>query len=125
MLQDSVDLKAAVISTELEIEGTTSLVEEEPWMDELTPIGIGAQIDVGPQLLQFAHGCAGIVGVLGKDERDVVIIAQLLDHIEYALSAARGERIRENDGGDDDFHCFSSMMSLSDRSKKMILAAPF
>ena len=125
MLQDAVDLESAVIGTELEVEGSTSLVKEEPWMDELSSVGIRAQINVGPQLLQFVHGCAGVVGVLGKDERDVVIVAKLLDHIEYALSAARGERIRENDGGDNDFHCFNSMMSFSERSKKMILAAPF
>ena len=74
MLQDAVDLKTAVVGTELEVEGSTSLVEEEPWMDELSPVGIRAQINVGPQLLQFVHGCAGVVGVFGKDERDVIIV---------------------------------------------------
>ena len=125
MLEDAVDLEAAVVGSELEVEGATCLVEEEPWMDELATIGIGPQIDVGPQLLQLAHSCARVVGVLGKDERDFVVISQLLNHIEYALCAARGERIGEDDGGDDDFHCLRSMMSLRERSKKMRRGAPF
>ena len=74
MLQDAVDLKTAVVGTELEVEGSSSLVEEEPWMDELSSIRIWAQINVGPQLLQFVHGCAGVVGVFGKDERNVIIV---------------------------------------------------
>ena len=104
MLQDAINLETAVVGPELEVEGAACLVEEETRVDELTGVGIGPQIDVGPQLLQLAHGRPRVVGVFGEDECDVVVIAQLLDHIEYALCAARSERIRENDGGDDDFH---------------------